>query len=748
MQPPEPDWGLMVSEGRQYLQSAPWLMLFPALAISTAVIGANLFGDGLGTRLSYRGGGATCERARRRRVIFRDCGRAARVRTVGATTLPSRGMVHAVRDVSFAIRRGETFGVVGESGSGKSTLAFAVMGYLSANGRVTGGRIEYQGRDLLGMSRARLDELRGARIAMVYQDPMSSLNPSITVGDQVAEAVLAHEPGSRNEARSRTLELFGAVNMPDPAAIFRRYPHQLSGGQQQRVLIAMALACNPDLLIMDEPTTGLDVTTEAQILDLINALKARFSSAILYISHNLGVIARISDHLGVMYAGQMVEQGPVRDVFQRQLHPYTAGLLECLPKLDFGRKARSLKLIPGMIPDLTRVRPACSFEPRCPHARERCRDEAPPLIEVVPGHASRCLFWREQEEERRMAVEQPPAASPNRTTVSPGAVPLLEVDDLGRNYVDSNKLLGFFGSERVVRALDGVSLAVQANETLAIVGESGCGKTTLARCIVGLVEPTHGTIAFDGAPLAGIAGDRSRDVRRRLQMVFQNPDSTLNPRRSIGDALRRPLATLSRTLGRCARRAAVELLARGPAGRPLSRPLAEPAQRRRKAACRHCARVRNQSRPHRVRRARIGARRFRAGRDPEPAGRVAGARSHGLRLHLARHERRTLSRRSRRRAVPGAASAKPAPWSRSSRRRITRTPRRCCRRSRCPIPRRRSIRSVSRARCRVLRTRRRAARSTPVARASSARSANGRFRPPRKQPMATRSCATFLCPSW
>ena len=251
----------------------------------------------------------------------------------------SRGPVRAVRDVSFAIRRGETFGVVGESGSGKSTLAFAVMGYLSENGRVSSGRIEYQGQDLLGMSRRRLDELRGARIAMVYQDPMSSLNPSITVGEQVAEAVLAHEPVSRDTARSRTLDLFGAVNMPEPAAIFRRYPHQLSGGQQQRVLIAMALACNPDLLIMDEPTTGLDVTTEAQILDLINALKARFSSAILYISHNLGVIARISDRLGVMYAGQMVEEGPVGAVFRRQLHPYTAGLLECLPKLDFGRKS-------------------------------------------------------------------------------------------------------------------------------------------------------------------------------------------------------------------------------------------------------------------------------------------------------------------------------------------------------------------------------------------------------------------------
>ncbi|MBK9607462.1 MAG: ABC transporter ATP-binding protein [Betaproteobacteria bacterium] len=489
----------------------------------------------------------------------------------------SRGPVHAVRDISFAIRRGETFGVVGESGSGKSTLAFAVMGYLSENGRVTGGRIDYQGQDLLAMPRARQDELRGAKIAMVYQDPMSSLNPSLQVGIQVAEALLAHERISREAARARTLELFAAVNMPEPAAIALRYPHQLSGGQQQRVLIAMALACNPDLLIMDEPTTGLDVTTEAQILDLIAALKHRFSSAILYISHNLGVIARVSDRIGVMYAGQMIEQGPVRSVFGRQLHPYTAGLLECLPNLEFGRKSRSLRLIRGMIPDLTRMPPGCSFEPRCPHARERCGREAPPLVEVAPDHASRCFFWQEQEQARLAAGNLPPVASQYEPAVPAGstsltldpsprgrgksaAVSLLKVDALTKEYVDSNKLLGLFGSERVVHALDGVSLTLEANETLAVVGESGCGKTTLARCIVGLVEPTRGTIEFDGIPLGGTAGERDRELRRRLQMVFQNPDSTLNPRRSIGDALMRPLEMFRGLKGATARDAAGELL--------------------------------------------------------------------------------------------------------------------------------------------------------------------------------------------
>ena len=463
------------------------------------------------------------------------------------------GNVRAVREVSFSIGRGETFGVVGESGSGKSTLAFAVMGYLSSNAQVSSGRIDYQGEDLLAMPRERWDALRGARIAMVYQDPMSSLNPSIIVGEQVAEAITSHEPVSAKVARDRTLELFRAVNMPEPAAIFRRYPHQLSGGQQQRVLIAMALANNPDLLIMDEPTTGLDVTTEAQILDLIAELKRSFSSAILYISHNLGVIARISDRIGVMYAGQMVEQGPVREVFRRQLHPYTAGLLECLPSLDFGRKDRALKLIQGMIPDLARLPAACSFAPRCPHARERCHNEAPALVEVVPRHWSRCLFWREQEVERAQREARSVTATTATAVTTTGATaansanaaprrPLLAVDNLSREYIDSKKLLGIFGQERIVHALDGVSLELAADETLAVVGESGCGKTTLARLIVGLVEPTDGTIRFDGNELEGSAAERERDVRRRLQMVFQNPDSTLNPKRSIGQALARPLA--------------------------------------------------------------------------------------------------------------------------------------------------------------------------------------------------------------
>jgi peptide/nickel transport system ATP-binding protein len=485
-----------------------------------------------------------------------------RVSNLSVEYATRRGPVFAVRDVSFSIARGETLGIVGESGSGKSTLAFAVMGYLAANARVQRGEIAYLGQDLLSMSRRRQDELRGAKIAMVYQDPMSSLNPSIQVGEQVAETLRAHERLAPKPARERVLELFTAVNMPHPAAIARRYPHQLSGGQQQRVLIAMALACNPDLLIMDEPTTGLDVTTEAQILDLIAALKRRFASAILYISHNLGVIARVSDRVGVMYAGQMVEQGPVGSVFRRQLHPYTAGLLECLPGLDAGHATRALKLIAGMIPELTRMPPGCSFEPRCPHARERCSEDAPPLATVAPLHASRCFFWREQEEARVAATRAAVAIAPAPITESstPGGAQLLRVEGLAKEFVDSNKLFGLFGRESIVHAVDDVTLTLAPNETLAVVGESGCGKTTLARCIVGLTPPTRGRIEFDGVPISGLAGERSRELRRRLQMVFQNPDSTLNPRRSIGAALARPLQLFRGLRGPAAREAATALL--------------------------------------------------------------------------------------------------------------------------------------------------------------------------------------------
>jgi peptide/nickel transport system ATP-binding protein len=384
------------------------------------------------------------------------------------------------------------------------------------------------------------------------------------VGEQVCEVIRAHDTLTKRASFVRALDLFAAVNMPQPAEIASRYPHQISGGQQQRVLIAMALACNPDLLIMDEPTTGLDVTTEAQILDLVEALKKRFSSAILYISHNLGVIARISDHVVVMYAGQVVERGPVGEVYHAQQHPYTAGLLRCLPNLSFGRKARSLEVIRGMIPDLARLPDGCVFEPRCPFARELCRERPPALAQVAPGHFSRCLFSQEVVQgapaHQKAITTGSAVPAEGRDAGSSHTSPLLEVQNLVKHYRQRGQLLGFLGNRVPLRALDDVSFSLPPNETLAVVGESGCGKTTLARCVVGLVEPTSGRLRFAGQDATIPTSRRHREIHRRLQMVFQNPDATLNPRRSIGDALVRPLQLFGKMSRKAARDTATELL--------------------------------------------------------------------------------------------------------------------------------------------------------------------------------------------
>jgi peptide/nickel transport system ATP-binding protein len=464
-----------------------------------------------------------------------------------------RGQLRAVRDVSLSIRPGQTYGLIGESGSGKSTVAFAVMNYL-LNGRVDQGRIMFHGRDLLTMRRSELNAIRGSAIAMVYQEPQSALNPSIAVGEQIAETVRQHQSIDKYEARERTLELLGQVNMPNPAAIAGRYPHQLSGGQQQRVVIAIALANQPELLLMDEPTTGLDVTTEARILDLVAELKGRVSAAILYISHSLGVIARVCDEVGVMYAGRLVETGPVRELFSNPRHPYTVGLLACLPRVGAVRERARLRAIPGGLPDLTNVPPGCIFAPRCSHAQERCRSSEPDLLAVNDQHRSRCHFWSEIR--APADADQQTGASVERAAAGP---PLLKIDGLKKYYAEAGSFLAI-GSQGQVRAVDGVSLEVGPGETVAVVGESGCGKTSLARCVVGLIGPTDGHLSFDDVSIDAPARRRKRDLRRQIQVVFQNPEATLNPRRTIGDAVIRPLELFRRVRGPEARRLASELL--------------------------------------------------------------------------------------------------------------------------------------------------------------------------------------------
>jgi len=447
--------------------------------------------------------------------------------------------VRAVRGVELDVMAGETMALVGESGSGKSSVAFATMRGLDAAGRVKRGSIRFHDTEMLDLEGPALRDLQGSRIAMVYQDPQTSLNPAFRVGDQIGEVLRRHGRLSRREARERVHELLERVNLPDPPRVARRFPHELSGGQQQRILIAMAFACSPELLIMDEPTTGLDVTTEARILDLIAELAQTWNSAILYITHNLGVVARFCDRVAVMYAGEIVERGPVERVFTAPAHPYTRSLLTCVPRLDVSKHERSLSAIEGRLPSLVEPPAGCVFEERCPQRVEACRTTRPPAEAVDGAGSVRCLRWRELEPfefERHLEAAPAGARGDARDAV-------LDGEDLRCYYPLRRSVAELLrgAPHRKVHAVDGIDLAVQRASTLAVVGESGCGKTTLGRTLVGLQRLTSGELRFEGQALGGIARERPRDQRRRVQIIFQNPDATLNPQKTVGDTLRRPL---------------------------------------------------------------------------------------------------------------------------------------------------------------------------------------------------------------
>ena len=470
--------------------------------------------------------------------------------------------VKAVRGVDLTVHAGETVALVGESGSGKSSVAFAAMRGLDAAGRVKRGRVSFHNIDLLALPPAPLRALQGSRIAMVYQDPQTSLNPTFRVGSQIAEVLRVHQDLGRGEAREKVYELFEKVNLADPARVYRRFPHELSGGQQQRILIAMAFACDPELLIMDEPTTGLDVTTEARILDLIADLKETYRTAILYITHNLGVVARFCHRVSVMYAGEIIEEGPVARVFTQPSHPYTRSLLTCVPRLDISKRDRSLAAIEGRLPSLVDPPAGCIFEARCPERVPDCALAKPPADALEHGGRDagfvRCIRWRELppfEFERHYGerAEAPPREA---------ADVVLNADDLRCYYLLRRSLREMLTgvSRRVVHAVDDVSLELSRARTLAIVGESGCGKTTLGRTVVGLQEPTAGKLAFESKPLSGTARARPQDQRRKIQIIFQSPDATLNPQKSIGQTLRRPLELFGITSGDAVDARVAELL--------------------------------------------------------------------------------------------------------------------------------------------------------------------------------------------
>ncbi len=462
----------------------------------------------------------------------------------------------AARDVSFTIERGETLGIVGESGCGKSTVAYGLVSFLGANGRITGGSVRFEGDELVGRSQKELNALRGNRISMVYQDPMAALNPSVRIGEQLSEVLTSHQAISTSDARERSIEMLKRVYMPDSADVMQRYSHQLSGGQQQRVIIAMAMLNKPSLLIMDEPTTALDVTVEATVLDLVEDLKKDFDTGILFISHNLGVVARVSDKLCVMYAGQIVERGAVGDIFKNPSHPYTKGLLRCVPKLGTDKVSSQLAPIPGRVPHpLKRPDNACIFEPRCDYRTDECTKSRPELSEVAPRHDARCFYAdnvfhevvRGSQSAALDAVSEQPASPADDTDT------LLNIENLKIYYEQESKALGSLlglGEKQFVKAVDDISLEVAKGKTLGIVGESGCGKSTLVKGIIGLEPVTGGDMDFLDFDITEPVADRKEKIIREIQMVFQNPDATLNPSYKIGKQIARPILRFNKKVTR------------------------------------------------------------------------------------------------------------------------------------------------------------------------------------------------------
>ena len=447
--------------------------------------------------------------------------------------------IPAVMDFSCAVMPGEAMGIVGESGCGKSTVALGIMRDLSNIGRIVGGRIKFQGRDMGEMSEDELRSLRGSKIAMIYQEPMASLNPAMKVGRQLMEVPLIHEKVSTQAAYQRSLEMLKAVRLPDPERMMRSYPHQLSGGQQQRIVIAMALLSKPALLLLDEPTTALDVTVEAGIVDLVKDLSQRYGTSMIFVSHNLGLILETCDRITVMYSGEAVETGSVKDVFDNMRHPYTQGLFRSIPLPGADKNKRPLIAIPGQLP-LPHERPqGCNFGPRCHHFVKGVCDAAEiPMTEVQghDGHFSRCVRFNEID-----WAKLPEGAQSQSEPVKPGA-PVLQVADLKKYYkVAANAIFG--GSrDRVVKANESISFEARESETVAIVGESGCGKSTLAKVLLGLETATSGSINLGNKQIQSTeVEDRDVSTVSSIQMVFQNPFDTLNPSHTIGSQIIRTL---------------------------------------------------------------------------------------------------------------------------------------------------------------------------------------------------------------
>jgi peptide/nickel transport system ATP-binding protein len=458
--------------------------------------------------------------------------------------------VRPVDGVSLTVAQGETVGLVGESGCGKTMTAMSVLGLLPPGGRITAGSIRMNGTDLVPLSPSEMRKVRGRDIAMVFQDPMTSLNPTMTIGRQIAGPVRVHLGSSRAAAMRRAEEVLGLVGVPRPAERLGDYPHQLSGGLRQRVMIAMALACEPKLLIADEPTTALDVTIQAQILRLLDDLTERLNMGMLLVTHDMGVIAGRTDRVLVMYAGRIVEASSTDGLFSGPRHPYTEALLQSIPRLDQAA-GRQLYSIPGRPPDLSSPPGGCRFAPRCRHATQECRDQDPVLDGPEPAHSFACFHPRPAAPEPAVAADGASAAATAGTAAATAAIgqgsgapagsqaPLLQLADVHKEFpVHSGVLQRTVAS---VKAVSGVSFSIAAGETFGLVGESGCGKTTIGRLIATLERPDSGSVRFEGADLGSLSGSRLRQARRHVQLMFQDSYASLDPRMQVGSSIREPL---------------------------------------------------------------------------------------------------------------------------------------------------------------------------------------------------------------
>ncbi len=471
--------------------------------------------------------------------------------------------VHAVDGVSFDLRRSETFALLGESGCGKSVTALSIMQLVpQPAGRIVSGSVLLEGRDLLQLPETAMRRIRGNRIAMIFQEPMTSLNPVLTVGDQIGESLRQHRGFKGAAQRTKVLELLDAVGIPDPQRRYGEYPHQLSGGMKQRVMIAIALAGEPELLIADEPTTALDVTIQAEVLELLHRLQRERGMALLLITHDLGVVAEMAERVAVMYAGQIVEQAPRKEFFAAPQHPYSRKLFESLPSME--KRAEKLTVIPGAVPNLNQEFKGCRFAPRCDYAWQACHETVPVWTTLSEGRGVRCHLADSELVAARSATPDSHMISKHQRQLhAAGKVfngELLIVDGLKVHFPIHKGILKRVAGH--VRAVDGVSFEIGKGHTLALVGESGCGKTTVGKGILQLVRPTAGNVLFEGEDLTRMSGAALRKERAKFQIIFQDPFSSMNPRMTVGDIIEEGMIIQGIGASRQERRARVnELLA-------------------------------------------------------------------------------------------------------------------------------------------------------------------------------------------